>query len=289
VSFQEVIKNVKPAVVGLGLLADAQDPLSVVIQGTGFVVHPEGWIMTNRHVAELFLVERDGIFGVRNAIARAVVFVETVRRLPGDTGQPVLHHGIVPCPILEVAMPPIERDGGDLHYNMPPDLATCRIGTASLDFLQNLPSLVLGDSSRVREGDEIAICGFPLGLTLPQDEHVHQMTPIIQKGIVAAILPWSGESNPHAFQLDIQINPGSSGSPVFRPDTGEVVGVVFAFPQRSERVTAPGPRGEEEVATVRLPAGFGYAVPSNRYREQPPPITRLPDICHHDPRPQEEK
>jgi S1-C subfamily serine protease len=287
VSFHEAIKDVKRAVVGLGLLADPQDPLSVVIQGTGFVVHPEGWIMTNRHVAELFFGEREGVYGVRNAIARAVVFVETLKPIPGTAGQPALHHGLAPCPVLEVAMPPIEKESGGFHYNMVPDLAVCRIGIQDFDFLRNLPSLRLADSSKVREGDEVAVCGFPMGLTLPRDEYLNQMTPVVQKGIVAAILPWSGVTNPHAFQLDIQINPGSSGSPVFLPDTGEVVGVVFAAPVRPVRVDAPDQGGEQEVATVRLPTGFGYAVPSNRYREQPPPVTRLPDVYRHSPRPQE--
>ena len=280
-SFQDVIRNVKRSVVGLGLLADPQDPLSVVIRGTGFVVHPDGWIMTNRHVAELFLGERDGMFGVRNAIARAVVFVDTIREIPGIAGQGVPHHGTVPCPIVEIAAAPRgENHLEDLHYNQAPDLAVCRIGLGGFDYLNPLPHLPLGDSSRIREGDEVAVCGFPMGLTLPRDERLRQVTPIVQKGIIAAILPWSGVPNPHAFQLDIQINPESSGSPVFIPESGEVIGVVFAMRIRSETVRLPGPNGDEEVAAITLPTGLGYAVPSNRYREQPEPVTRLPDVYH---------
>jgi hypothetical protein len=52
---RDVVATIRSAVIGLGLLADEHDPLSVVIIGTGFVVHPDGWVMTNRHVAELFI------------------------------------------------------------------------------------------------------------------------------------------------------------------------------------------------------------------------------------------
>src|SRR6267143_5499501 len=74
--FHEILKQIKPAVVGIGLLAEPADPFSLVVQGTGFVIDPSGWVMTNKHVAELLIQERDGKVGVRNAIARAVFFLE---------------------------------------------------------------------------------------------------------------------------------------------------------------------------------------------------------------------
>jgi serine protease Do len=125
-----------------------------------------------------------------------------------------------------------------------------------------LKSLRLGDSSKVREGDEVGICGFPSGLRLPRGPELHQLTPIAQKGIVEAILPWSGAPNPHAFQLDIAVNPGSSGSPVFNIETGDVIGIVFAMRVRPEPVRLPQSDGSaEEIAAIALPAGLGYAVP----------------------------
>ena len=74
--FHEILQQVKPAVVGIGLLANPGDPFSLVVHGTGFVVDPSGWVMTNKHVAELLIPQRDGKIGVRNAIARAVFFLE---------------------------------------------------------------------------------------------------------------------------------------------------------------------------------------------------------------------
>src|ERR1035438_5853893 len=73
--FADVVTKVKPAVVGMGILRDPRDPFSAIIIGTGFFVDRHGTILTNRHVAEHFIKERDGNIGVRRDIARAVVFV----------------------------------------------------------------------------------------------------------------------------------------------------------------------------------------------------------------------
>jgi S1-C subfamily serine protease len=281
--FHAILAQIKPAVVGIGLLADAGDPFSLIVQGTGFVVDPSGWVMTNKHVAELLIQHRDGKVGVRNAIARAVFFLE--RSAPKVIAGHKIdrEHGAVICPIVEIAAPP-----GDLPANIDfgnePDLAVCKVDISGLRHAtkQALPTLKLGDSSAVREGEEVGVCGFPLGLRLPRGGELHQLTPIAQKGIISAILPYAGIGNPHAFQLDIHVNPGSSGSPVFRADNGEVIGIVFAAPIRIEHVNIPRPDGTvQDVSTITLPTGFGYAVPSNRYREKVQPIVKLPDIIRN--------
>src|SRR5579864_7083036 len=278
-AFRDVVAKIKPAVVGMGMLEDERDPLSVVIIGTGFIVDPGGWIMTNRHVAELFVSERGGRTGVRNAVARAVLFVDSAGRTIPHTGQPASSgFGAVPFPIVGVSFPPAPADG-DLHYESVPDLALCKINTEKLHRagLEQLPFLSLGDSSAVHEGDEVGICGFPLGLTLPRDNKMRQMTAIVQRGVVAAVLPWTGIPNPHAFQLDININGGSSGSPMFFADTGEIVGVVFAAPYKPHPISIAVNDNKLQIDTVPLPTGFGYAIPTRRYKERVKPIQTLPD------------
>jgi len=281
-SFRDVVAGIKPAVVGMGMLTDERNPLSVLIVGTGFIIDPAGWIMTNRHVAEVFMVERDGKKGIRNALARAVLFVDATGREIHTTGK-IAKSGFIaaPFPIIEVNMAPHSREN-DLHYETVPDLAVCRISIEKLDRvgLKELPFISLGDSSKVREGDEVGTCGFPLGLTLANDGRMRQFTPIVQKGVIAAVLPWTGIPNPHAFQLDININGGSSGSPLFTAESGDIIGVVFAAPVATGMVTIPVGNEQRPIATVALPTGFGYAVPSRRFLEEPKPIQNLPDLIH---------
>jgi S1-C subfamily serine protease len=280
-AFQDVVSKIKPAVVGLGLLTNPADPFSVVIIGTGFFVDPSGWIMTNRHVAEKFVTERDGRIGVRNTVARAVVFTEgTGRPIPGTNEKAVAGFGAIPCPIIETAMG-LQAPDEDLHYDSLPDLALCRIDAEALKRHAPLRHVELVRSEGVREGDDVATCGFPLGLVLDQSTRLRQMTPIVQRGIVAAVLPFGGLKNPHAFQLDIHVNPGSSGSPLFRVESGEVIGIVFAAPQQHGEVVIPGTfENDDLIGSVYLPTGFGYAVPSSRYFEQPTPTRRLPNVFH---------
>ena len=95
--------------------------------------------------------------------------------------------------------------------------------------------LQLGDSTRVREGQAIAICGFPFGLQLG----LHPSTGV---GIISAVCPIAVPA-PNAqlldpetiealrapynvFQLDATAHPGNSGGPLFDPLTGRVLGVV---------------------------------------------------------------
>lgn len=84
---------------------------------------------------------------------------------------------------------------------------------------EDLPFLPLGDYTSIQEGEEVAFCGYPLNLTVPATN----------KGIISAkgtgII---GDFPYDVFQLDATVNVGSSGAPVFVPDSGLVVGMLNA-------------------------------------------------------------
>jgi S1-C subfamily serine protease len=125
-----------------------------------------------------------------------------------------------------------------------------------------LPALALGDSGSVREGQEVAFTGFPIGMVLG-------LYPVTHRGIVAAITPIArpGENSRSlnaaqiahlrksgfdAFQLDAIAYPGNSGSPVFEPATGRVIGVLNSVFVK-----------ESKESVLEKPSGISYAIPVN--------------------------
>ena len=122
-----------------------------------------------------------------------------------------------------------------------------------------LPVMQLANGSSVREGAEVAVTGFPIGMILG-------LYPVTHKGIIAAITPIvipaiSSRSLTAAqikrmrnayevYQLDIVAYPGNSGSPLYNIETGKVIGVVNSV----------FVKGTKESA-LEKPSGISYAIP----------------------------
>jgi S1-C subfamily serine protease len=164
-------------------------------------------------------------------------------------------------PEVLVALPPAEstRSGvrrlTTLAIDRDTDLALLRMDGAPL------PALTLRDSASVREGDSLLFTGFPVGNALGLFAATH-------RAMVAAIAPMALPSATSTqldaktvrslrrpaipiFQLDGTAHPGSSGSPLYDPANGEVVGVVNMGVVRATRESA-----------LAQPSGITYAVPS---------------------------
>ena len=124
-----------------------------------------------------------------------------------------------------------------------------------------LPTLILGDSALVREGQEVAFTGFPIGAALG-------LYPVTHRGIVSVIVPMARPANTArtltatqlkhmrnpfmVFQLDATAYPGNSGSPVFEQATGEVIGVINSVFVKESR-----------ESLLNKPSGISYAIPVN--------------------------
>ena len=122
-----------------------------------------------------------------------------------------------------------------------------------------LPAMQLGNGHSVREGEDVAVTGFPIGMVLG-------LYPVTHKGIVAAITPIvipaiSSRSltaeqvkrmrNPfEVYQLDVVAYPGNSGSPVYNIENGKVIGVVNSV----------FVKGTKE-SVLEKPSGISYAIP----------------------------
>jgi S1-C subfamily serine protease len=124
-----------------------------------------------------------------------------------------------------------------------------------------LKPLRLRDSATVSEGDSLAFTGFPIGGAIG-------LFPATHQAMVAAIAPVampsaSGQQlDPKVirrlrdaafpiFQLDATAYPGNSGSPLYDPATGEVVGIVNMVFVKSTKESA-----------LTQPSGITYAIPS---------------------------
>jgi len=215
----DVIEKIKPAIVGVGVFQKTRRPPSI-FRGTGFVVADGLHVITNAHVLpEKIDSEKKEIVAVFAGKANLIEIREATK-------------------VAE------DRD----H-----DLAILKITG------RPLPAMSLGDSNRVREGEIYAFTGFPIGMVLGLNAVTH-------RGIISAITPvvipqLSGQllekrivtrlNAPYnVFQLDATAYPGNSGSPLYSPDTGHVVGIINkVFVQ------------ETKETVIQKPSGISYAIP----------------------------
>lgn len=215
----DTIERIRPAVVGVGTFQKTRRPPSV-FRGTGFVVADGLHIITNAHVLpEKIDSERKEILAIFAGKANVIDIREATK-------------------VAE------DRD----H-----DLAVLRISGPPL------AAMPLGDSDKVREGETYAFTGFPIGMVLGLNAVTHRgiisaITPIVipqlsgqflEKRILSRLIaPYD------VFQLDATAYPGNSGSPLYNPETGQVIGIINkVFIQESKETV------------IQKPSGISYAIP----------------------------
>jgi serine protease Do len=215
----DTIDKIKPSVVAIGTYQRTRRPPSI-FRGTGFAITDGLHVVTNAHVLpEKLDADRKEILAVFAGKASAIEIREATK-------------------VAE------SRD-----Y----DIAVLKITG------RPLTPMVLGDSNRVREGETYAITGFPIGMVLGLNAVTHRamisaVTPIVipqlsgqfleRKVLARLVAPYN------VFQLDATAYPGNSGSPLYHPDTGQVVGIINkVFIQESKETV------------IQKPSGISYAIP----------------------------
>ncbi len=222
----QVIESIKPSIVGIGSFQKTRSPALVFI-GTGFVVGDGLTVLTSAHVIQKVLdSEKKETLGILVGRGEAAQFRAASVHI-------------------------VDRD----H-----DLAQLRFSGAAL------PALQLGDSGEVREGRAMAFTGFPLGMILGLHHVTHRatvssITPVIMPSLNAAKLDAKQLERLQkplysVFQLDGTAYPGSSGSPLYDPQTGLVYGVINMVYVK----------GFKEAA-ITAPSGITYAIPGNFIRD----------------------
>ncbi|MGZ8215965.1 S1C family serine protease [Methylomagnum sp.] len=219
-SLPDVVALIKPSIVGIGTFQRVRTP-PTEFRGTGFVVGDGYHVITNAHVLPAAID-----YAHMESLA---VFV------PGGKTSSV-------------------RQAVTVAVDEDHDIAYLKIGGTG-----PLPAVRLGDSGKVREGEEYAFTGFPIGAVLG-------LYPVTHRGIVSAISPIAIPSYrakgldsksirrldvPYdVFQLDATAYPGNSGSPLYNVRTGEVFGIIDkVFVQESKE------------SLLERPSGISYAIP----------------------------
>lgn len=217
----DAIAKVKPALVGIGTFQVARNPQFRFL-GTGFAVGDGSVIATNAHVVPVAL----------------------------DAARDERLVAAIPQGGRAAQIRPLSKLGvDDVH-----DLALLKV--------EGAPLQPVAMAQRVlREGEAVAFSGFPVGEVLG-------LYPVTHRGIVSAISP-NGIPVPRAndltstairriggstfdiYQLDATAYPGGSGSPVFDPDSGEVIAIINMVLVRGGRESA-----------LSSPTGITYAVPA---------------------------
>jgi len=215
----DTIAVIKPSIVGVGTFQRTRQP-AISLRGTGFVVADGRHALTNLHVIPK-IVDSAGH--------------ETLAIFAGTGKNPDVRLAVV-------VAADTEHDLVLLKFSDDP-----------------LPALTLGDSDKAREGERIAFTGFPIGAILG-------LYPVTHHGIISSITPEiipadnsrqlttqliSRLKDPYmVFQLDATAYPGNSGSPLYNPDSGAVIGIVNkVFVQE----------GKENI--LQKPSGISYAIP----------------------------
>jgi serine protease Do len=219
------IERVKPSIVGVGTVQKTRRPPYKIV-GTGFVVADGHYVISNAHVIP------DEV----NSAKREYLAI-----FAGKDKQ---------MSIRQAA--PVKVD--EAH-----DLVLLKFEGKSL------PALALGQSTRVREGEEYAFTGYPLGI-------IFGLYPVTHRGIISSIVPVALQANAasqldpaqirrlrkpyQVFQLDATAYPGNSGSPLYDTETTEVIGVINKVFVKA---------GRENI--LAKPSGISYAMPIEYARE----------------------
>lgn len=227
--------------------------------GSGFVVSPDGYVVTNAHVVgthrdpeetlylRLALIQRQAL---REVIERDYDLSESERRQIEDvlfdklmsyyaetsrvrdvsTDVSVLHGSAPPDQDLEVdsssatvetAGTVVEQVAGEPTWGR--DVAVLQVDQ------EPLPTVPLGSATDLGTGERVFVVGYPdLGIDELFEDRDTTLEPTLTSGVVSARRTLN--SGVDAIQTDAGINDGNSGGPMYNSD-GEVVGIATFGPR----------------------------------------------------------
>jgi S1-C subfamily serine protease len=249
-----------------------QADVELVAQGSGFVISPDGYVVTNAHVAapdESELKQHLAANGLKTFIDQDVkAFINS----SGGSASPELVQKVTQAvttydthylqvvrldksffvqvgaavPGIQVGAQDITADISAAGQQIPgKDVAVLKVER------KDLPTMPLGDDSQVNTGDKVYVLGYPAAATFhPALSEESQVEPTMTTGTVSAKKTMPGGWS--VIQIDAPMTHGNSGGPVFDAN-GRVIGIATF--------------GSVDPNTGKEVQGFNFAVPVGVARE----------------------
>jgi LPXTG-motif cell wall-anchored protein len=218
-------------------------PIEVLSTGSGFVITPDGYIVTNAHVAGKVSLQDDEIVAIAKSMLNVQLqkrefsqslsdnflqgyykFLKTNGQFTNEVDSLQVDLGVA----NSTGIFPKEFSLDAKIIGDPVGLGTSRdIAVVKVSVDHPLPTVELGSSDSVAPGDPLTVMGYPAGTKIGSS-----IEPTATSGIVSALkeeiqsVTWGGFK---AIQTDAAINHGNSGGPAFDAN-GKVIGLAtFAF------------------------------------------------------------
>lgn len=229
---------------------------SEITAGSGAIINPNGYIVTNAHVVELSKLDnvqiaKNQIVDMSIEICKFFNSKYGVNFKPEAVATYLLNHLQIAGVdrLIKVILP----GGGDFmdgeikSYGAPTgegkDVAVIKIEK------NNLPSIILGDSEKIQLQDSIWVFGYPAAADSKLLSKESILVVSITDGKVSATDKKSTQGAP-VLQINAAATHGNSGGPVINED-GNVVGLLTFRSENNPKETQ----------------GFNFAVPVNTVKE----------------------
>jgi S1-C subfamily serine protease len=230
-SLPDAIEMVSPSVVAIQCVFDnlpkqtsevLRSPFYRWVCGTGFIVSDAGYVITALHVIEGF--------------ESTTTILQDATQYPLGPGRLVAGLSLhVDSPGIQVRESTFNVQMAVVDRNKKHDIALLKMthgpfihgapivvtGREQVD--APVPAVILFDVARPREGEAVAVSGFPLS----------ELAMKTNSGTIAS--SWATDKNQRpgvlvdSYVTDMRVNPGDSGAPVYSVASGAVIGICDSF------------------------------------------------------------